>query len=640
MRLPRRDGRRWHVGLLPLVVLASACAENLAPSVEIVLSEPSVDFRAVRGTTGTIVKTIAIENGGDGRLGPVSCPPNPAPWLTCAVSSGNSVTLTANPTGLKANPAAASVPLSAVGAPDKTKTITANLIIDQPTLTLSTATVAFTASENSPGVSPASASVTVTNTGAGTLANLGAIACTPPTGVNRIACAVNQGSGLVTLSIDPQGLPPGTHVFPVVISAPNDDVSKTIALTLSIAAIPRMALSQQALVFQMIRGSAPPAPQTVSVTNLGGGSLGTIGCPANPAVWLTCAASGAAVTFSVNPGGLTVSPTGVSVPVTASGATNSPLPVAVNFTIRQPVLSVSTSAVSFTTVAGTNVTTPATATVTVTNTGEGSLANLGTITCAPPDASPVTCVVDQNTGDLTLSVNPTGILGTVLFPVVVSAPNSAVSRTVAVSLSAATGIALSPSELNFQAIRGSVVEQVKKVKVNNTGNGALGTIGCTAVPTVWLTCQVIPGDTLVFTAKPAGITTSPVPAVVPVTASGAFNSPQNETVTLTIQQPVLSVSSSVVNLTVAAGGTAGPAAVTVTNTGAGTLTDLGTISCVGVPSDPHVSCVPNQSTGDVTVSVNTATAPALTPGKYVFVLSVTGSNSGNAQTVAIVLTVN
>jgi hypothetical protein len=638
MHSSSRGGRRWHVGLLSIALLASGCAENLAPAVEIVLSEPSVDFRAVRGTTGSIVKTISVENGGDGRLGPVSCPANPAPWLTCAVSTGNTVTLTANPTGLKASPGAASVAITAVGAPDRPQSITANLIIDQPVLTLSAATVDFTGSENSTGVIPAAATVTVTNTGAGTLANLGSIACTPSSGADRIQCAVNQSTGVLTLSIGSQGLTPGTHIFPVVVSAANDDVSKTVALTLSISAVPRMSLSQQALVFQMFRGGTPPQPQTVTVTNLGGGSLGTIGCPASPAVWLSCAASGSTLTFAVNAGGLTVSPTGVSVPVTASGATNSPQSVTVNFTVRQPVLSVSTSTVNFTTVAGTNTTTPAAATVTVTNTGEGTLANLGSIACDPPASSPVTCVIDQNTGDLTLAVNPTGIVGTVLYPVVVSAPNSAVTRTVTVSLSATPGIALSPSDLNFQAVRGSTVDLVKKVKVNNTGNGALGTIACTPNPTVWLTCAVATGDTLVFTAKPAGLTTSPVPAVVPVTAVGAFNNPQNVTVTFTILQPVLSLNTTIVNLTVAAGGTAGPSNVTVTNTGAGVLADLGTLSCL--PNDGHVSCAPNQSTGVVSITVNTAAAPALTPGKYVFIVTVKGSNLSNGdQTIAIVLTV-
>ena len=638
MRQRRRRHVEWSAALLPLVILASGCAETIAPRVEIVPSEASVDFRAVRGSSTPVVKTIAIENGGDGRLGPVSCPANPAAWLTCAVSLGNIVTLTANPSGLTANPPAVQVVVTAPGT-SSPASITANLIIDQPVLTLSAATLTFTASEGGAGTTPASATITVTNTGAGTLGNLGAISCLPTPANTRVTCAVNQTNGVLTLAVNPAGLAPGTYVFPVVVSAPNDNVSKTIAVTLAQSAIPRIALAPQALVFQMIRGSAAPPAQTVAITNSGGGSLGTVTCPANPASWLACAITngGTTATFTVNPAGLTVSPTGVSVPINATGAANSPQSVAVNFTIRQPVLSVSATDVAFTAVAGGTTTTPTSATVTVTNSGEGSLANLGTITCVPPASSPVTCTVDQNTGDLTIVVNPTGIVGTKLYPLAVSAPNSTVSRTVTVSLSAAPGIALSPSDLNFQAIRGSTTDIVKKVKVANSGSGTLGAITCPANPTTWLTCALGTADTLIFTAKPTGLTVSPAEVLVPVTAVGAFNSPQNVTVNFTIQQPVLSVSSSVLNLTVAAGGTTAPVAITATNSGAGNLANLGGLACT--PSDlARVTCAVDQTTGSLTITVNSG-GPTLAVGKYVFTLTVNALNSANTQTVAIVLTV-
>ena len=84
------------------LMAAAGCSDSLDPGIEIVLSQPSVDLRAIRGTTTPIAKTISVSNSGDGRLGPVSCPANPAPWLTCSVSAGNLVTLTATPTGLTA----------------------------------------------------------------------------------------------------------------------------------------------------------------------------------------------------------------------------------------------------------------------------------------------------------------------------------------------------------------------------------------------------------------------------------------------------------------------------------------------------------------------------------------------------------
>ena len=634
----RRTSRRLlAASLLPLA--AGACTDSLDPGIEIVLSQPSVDFRAIRGTTAPITKTITIENSGDGRLGPVSCPANPAAWLACTVTNGNTVALTANPSGLATSPAAASVAITAAGAANKPQSVEVNLIIDQPTLTLSASTVSFTSTEGGAGTTPGSATVNVTNTGAGTLANLGTISCVPTPANARVSCVATQNTGVLTLSVDPTGLAPGTHVFPVSVSAPNDNVTKTITITLARAAIPRISLSQQALVFQTIRGAAAPAAQTVTVSNSGGGSLGTVSCPANPATWLTCAVSngGSTLTFTVNPTGLTASPAAVNVNVTATGATNSPQPVTVNLNIRQPVLAVSATTVSFAAVPGGTTTTPANEKVTVTNSGEGTLANLGTIACTPPDPSPVTCAVDQASGELTFTVNPVGIVGTRVFPVTVSAPNSTVTRTVTVSISAAPGIALSPNELNFQAIRGSTTDVIKKVKVTNSGSGSLGTISCPIAPAAWLTCANGLADTLVFTAKPSGLTASPTEVLVPVTATGALNSPQNVTVNFAILQPILSVSSTIVNASVAAGGTTAPSVVNVTNVGAGALSDLGTITCT--PSAARVNCAVNQGTGALSITVNTATAPALAQGTHVFSVTVSSTNSTPQQTITIVLTV-
>ena len=77
--------------------------------------------------------------------------------------------------------------------------------------------------------------------------------------------------------------------------------------------------------------------------------------------------------------------------------------------------------------------------------------------------------------------------------------------------------------------------------------------------------------------------------------------------------------------------------VNVTNTGAGTLANLGTITCT--PSAARVGCAVNQATGALSITVNSAAAPALAPGQHVFTIAVTASNRNAPQVVAIVLTV-
>jgi hypothetical protein len=638
--------RRHSFTFLAGVSLAAAvaCSDSLEPGIEIVLSQPSVDLRAIRGTTTPITKTITVSNSGDGRLGPVSCPANPAPWLACSVSSGNIVTLTATPTGLGSSPASVSVPFTAPGAGDP-QTVSVSLIIDQPVLTLSASTANFIASEGAAGTTPGSATITVTNTGAGTLANLGTITCAPTPANARVGCVVNQSAGTLVLTVDPAGLAPGTYVFPVSVSSPNDNVTKTIAVTLANSAIPKLVLSQGALLFQMLRGGPNPVAQTISVTNGGGGNLGTVTCPAAPATWLSCAVGGGGttLTFSVNPTGLTTNPTPVSVPVTATGASNSPQSVLVTFNLRQPVLSVSTLNADFVSNPALTATTPAAVVVTVTNSGEGTLSSLGAISCTPPVNSPVTCVVDQADGELTLTVDPAGITSTKIYQVVVSAPNSNVTRTITVTLTTGPTIGLSPKDLNFQAIRGTTAPIVKKVKVSNTGSGTLGTVTCPTNPAAWLTCA--PGttaDTLVFTAVPTGLTQSPPDVAVPVSAIGAFNSPENVMVSLTILQPILSLSASTETFTVTAGGApVSKNAITASNTGAGTRANLGTISC-GIAPDVHVGCSVNQTNGQITLTVSPNTAPAFVAGEtHVFTVTIGATNMGNsvAPTITLVVTV-
>jgi hypothetical protein len=148
-------------------------------------------------------------------------------------------------------------------------------------------------------------------------------------------------------------------------------------------------------------------------------------------------------------------------------------------------------------------------------------------------------------------------------------------------------------------------------------------------------------DTLVFTALPTGLAQSPADVVVAVSAGGAFISPQNVTVSLTILQPVLSLSATTETFTVTAGGApVSKTTITASNVGAGTRANLGAISC-GIASDVHVGCSVNQTNGQITLTVNPSTAPALTAGTRVLTVSISATNMGNstAPTITLVVTV-
>jgi hypothetical protein len=626
---------------MPLVLLAVSC-ETLAPVLQLILSQPEVHFRALRGSTTTLSQTIAVQNGGDGRLGPVSCPAAPAAWLTCDVTGGNSVKFTANPTGLTTSPAVAAVQLTAPGVPNAPATVTVDLIIEQPVLTVSAGSVSLTATEGSATTTPATATVTVTNTGAGALADLGPLSCAAAPADARVVCTVDPATGALAIRVDPAGLTPGTYVFPVQVSAPNNSTTQTVTVSLVVSGLPRIVLSQRAVSFSAIRGGLALQTQTVTVSNSGSGSLGTVSCPSAPATWLTCSVSGSAVTLSGNPAGLTASPTAVTVNVSASGAVNSPQQITASFAIEQPVLSVSQSAVSFTATEGSTTTTPTSAPVTVTNTGAGNLANLGTITCSVVTAgAPLACSVIQVSGTVQLSVDPSSLTaGTHVFLAQVAAPHSSVNRviTVTVVVGAQPRLVLSPQVLVFTAIRGSTTLMAQNVTASNGGGGMLGALDCPPNPAPWLSCT--PGTTVVtFVANPSGLTVSPTPVAVNVDAAGAANTPQTVTVNLIIEQPVLTLSASNVSFTVTAPSTTAQVAnVTVTNSGTGGLAALGAIACAKSPAAAPVTCVVNPISGVATITVDPT---GLTPEVYVYTVTVSAPNMSNApQTVTIVLRVN
>jgi hypothetical protein len=626
--------------LLPLLLAGVVgCEAPLDPGLQLAVAEGQVELRAIRGSTAPVVRSIPVTNSGGGRLGPVTCPASPAAWLTCAVVDGATVVLTASPSGLEASPAPVTV---VVEAPGGSGSAQVRLVLEQPVLSVTPATLAFQAAEGAAQSVPGSAQVTLSNSGAGTTANLGAIACAPEPATARVTCAVNQGQGTLAVSVDPGGLGAGTYVFPLRVAAAHSAVTQTVAVTLAVAAAPRIGLSRQTVQFQSIRGGAAPAPQTVTVSNPGGGSLGAVSCPALPAAWLTCAVAGTTITLAVNPASLVASPATVLVPISATGALNSPQSIEVGLTLQQPVLTLDANEVTFTARVDSTFALPALDTVVVTNTGAGTVASLGTLTCTPPAGAPVTCGVNATTGALTVSVNPTGLpRGERSYLVQVSAAHSSVGRafTVRLRVIAPPTLSFSPPALFPSAVRGSAEPVVDTVLVLNTGDGGLGTVACPASPAAWLACSVVGTDRLRIAANPAGLTASPTPVDIPVTADSAANSPRSLRVTFAILQPVLSASVSRVDFTSVAGsGITAPASasVTLSNSGAGDLASLGALTCT-VPGGAPVGCAVNAETGVLTITV---TPGGLAAGTYVWVVTAAAPNASNgSRSITVVLTV-
>jgi hypothetical protein len=102
---------------------------------------------------------------------------------------------------------------------------------------------------------------------------------------------------------------------------------------------PTVALSATELQFAYTIGGAPPAPQTISVTNSGGGTLSWFAI-ASPS-WITLSETPGSITVSINPAGLSDGTHMGDIVIVAQGATNSPLTIPISLTVTggQPVIS-------------------------------------------------------------------------------------------------------------------------------------------------------------------------------------------------------------------------------------------------------------------------------------------------------------
>src|SRR5437867_6556961 len=181
----------------------------------------------------------------------------------------------------------------------------------------------------------------------------------------------------VAISINTKGLAAGSYTATMTITTNNgDNASVPVTLTVtSVSTSPTMSLSPSSLTFSGTQGGANPAAKTLSITNTGGGTLSwTV---SDNAAWLSLSpASGTApssATASVNTAGLAAGTYNATITVAATGATNTPQAVPVTLTVAaaSPTIGLSPTSLSFTgTQGGTN---PAAKTVSITNTGCGTL---------------------------------------------------------------------------------------------------------------------------------------------------------------------------------------------------------------------------------------------------------------------------
>ena len=194
---------------------------------------------------------------------------------------------------------------------------------------LSSTSLSFDAAAG--GGNPPSQTVSITNNGSGAL-NWTA-------SDNQPWLTVSPTSGTapstLTVSVNTTGLAAGTYNGTITISALNAGNSpRTVAVTLSVPQA-TLALNTASMSFAAVVGASNPPPQTVGISNSGGGTLAWTATDNQP--WLalnpTSGTAPSSIAVSVNTAGLAVGSYSGLITVNASGVANSPQTVAVNLSI-------------------------------------------------------------------------------------------------------------------------------------------------------------------------------------------------------------------------------------------------------------------------------------------------------------------
>src|SRR5882672_5592079 len=335
-------------------------------------SPTSLSFAATQGGANPANQTVSISNTGGGTLS-WSASDNAA-WLSLSPASGTgnaTVTLTAATGTLTAGSYSGLVTLSATGATPVTVPVAFTVAAAPvpPAIGASPTSLSFAATQG--GANPANQTVSISNTGGGTLSwsasdNAAWLTLSPASGT---------GNGTVTLTAATGTLTTGSYSALVTLSATGaTPVTVPVAFTVAAAPVPpAIGASPTSLSFAATQGGANPANQTIS--NTGGGTLSW--SASDNAAWLTLSPAlgtgNGTVTLTAATGTLTTGSYSGLVTLSATGAANVTVPV--TFTVAAapvpPAIGASPTSLSFAaTQGGAN---PANQTVSISNTGVGTL---------------------------------------------------------------------------------------------------------------------------------------------------------------------------------------------------------------------------------------------------------------------------
>lgn len=603
------------------------------PQPTIGFSPSSFTFNATEGGSNPGTQTLTISNTGAGDLN-WTLTKNSA-WLGLAPTSGTNggtVTVSANITGLTAATYTDTIVIAAAGASNTPQKVPVTLVVAAPPKpTISLSPTSFTFSGTQGGSNPMAKSLSISNTGAGTL-NWTA---TKSSTWLSLAPTSGTGSGTVTVNVSLSSLVEGTYVDTIVVSDPNATNNPQRAIvTLTVAPPPKptILLSPTSFTFSATEGQGNPAVKTLIIANSGQGTLNWTATKS--AAWLTLSktsGTGNTVdTLSVNITGLAAGTYVDTIVVSDPNATNDPQKASVTLIVAPGIPVIGVDPLLFTFEGVQDGANPTGQALNISNTGFGTLNWTVSKTTGWLGLDPTSGADD---GTVTVSVDLAGLsAGTYLDTIVVAdaaASNSPVKVPVTLNVTAAQKpvIALNPTAFTFEAIIDSIIPPSQTLAITNSGAGTLN--WAAAKGAAWLTLDPTSGTgegSVTVSVDITGLTAATYIDTIVVSDPNAVNSPQRVPVTLVVTakpKPIIYLSPSSFTFNAAEGaGVLGTQTLTISSH------DSGILHWTATNLYPWLTLDPTSGTGDGAVTL-TVDVTGMTVGTYVDTIAVVDPNSLN-----------
>jgi hypothetical protein len=290
-----------------------------------------------------------------------------------------------------------------------------------------------------------------------------------------VAGAPGPTPKVFTVTANPSSLAAGTyHATVTVTSSGASNSPVTIPVTLVVSAAPTLEASPAQVSFShQIGQGSPPNKQVTVTSSFGSLTFGVTVSTDSGGSWLAATGGGSTPTtldIVANPTSLTAGTYTGTVTLTSVGAGNSPLNIPVTLLVSQAItLTASPPSLSFSSQAGGGA--PTSQQVYVTSSG----AQVPFSTSVAPGAPWLSVVGDSATpGNLTVTVNPTGIVagnyaGTILIQST-SAANNPLEVPISLRVSSSGALSVSQRILRFTHVSPGPAPAPQTVNVTSTGS--------------------------------------------------------------------------------------------------------------------------------------------------------------------------